>query len=456
MNKIKDYLQYRKRFYAIPGFREYYRNENNRRALSRVRVLMWLGIVLFAACFILDYLLYPDQAAFFLGLRALFAGITVICLMISRSEWGQRHILTIVFFNALLGDWSISLMSSQIGGWTSLYFVGNITVMMGVTMFIPWRPRVTLMYCLAVLFGYVAINGLFHPFTLPMIIPVTFICVVMALAYFSSMSNEVGRMTELSWRLEIEKAHESLKTQNDIIKKQLDQAKQIQRTLLPPMQQSLNGINVGAIYEPSEELSGDFFDTLTVNGYVYVYLADVTGHGLPAAQVTYLVKSIFQTALNRDMELSELFDLVREQYVAHGLKYDLGLQLARFNTKTRVMEFIRSNAPDPIMVDAKGEGTILEFPVSPLISAVNYDRTKKANVGQVTLDPDSFVYIYSDGAFEFVQKTGNAFGQRRLLKAVANSHNEKWPESLTQSLQAENAEDYFPDDLTILRMSFSS
>lgn len=455
MNKIIYYLQYRKRFYAIPGFREYYNAENTRRALSRVRILCWLGIVLFAACFCLDYLLYPDQAALFLGFRAIFAGVTMMCLMISRSEWGQRNILRMVFFNALLGDWSISLMSSQIGGWTSLYFVGNITVMMGVTMFIPWRPRVTLMYCLAVLFGYVAINGIFHPFTLPMIIPVTFICVVMALAYFSSMSNEIGRMTELASRLEIEKAHESLKAQNDIIKKQLDQAKQIQRTLLPPMLQSLNGVNVGAIYEPSEELSGDFFDTLTVNGYVYVYLADVTGHGLPAAQVTYLVKSIFQTALTKDMELSDLFDLVREQYVAHGLKYDLGLQLARFNTKTRVMEFIRSNAPDPIMVDAKGEGKILELPVSPLISAINYDRTKKANVAEVPLEPNTFVYIYSDGAYEFVQKTGSAFGMRRLLRAVTSSHKDKWPETLTQNLQSENSEDYFPDDLTILRMSFS-
>lgn len=455
VNKIKDHLQYRKRFFAIPGFRDYYHSENKRKSLERVRLLCVVGIGLYMACFAMDYLLFREQATLFLVLRILFSSFAFTCLMFSYTEWGKNNILRMIFFTVLVGDWIISFMSSQIGGWSSLYFVGNITVMMAITMFLPWTPRMTLGYGLAGLVGYIGINGLFHPFTMPMIMPVTFICVVITLAYFSTMSNEIGSMKELAARLEVEKAHESLKAQNDIIKMQLDQAKQIQRTLLPPMIQSLNGVNVGAIYEPSEELSGDFFDTLTVNGYVYVYLADVTGHGLPAAQVTYLVKSIFQNALSRDIELSELFDLVREQYVAHGLKYDLGLQLARFNTKTKIMEFVRSNAPDPIIVDSNGEGKILELPVSPLISAINYDHSKKASVAEVPLAPNTYVYIYSDGAFEFVQKTGTAFGQRRLLRAVTNSHKEKWPVSLTQSLQSENAEDFFPDDLTILRMSFS-
>lgn len=445
-NNFKYYLGYRKRFASIPGFMEVYKKENLIFGLSRVRSLSILGILLYSGANILDYLLFPEVYPQLVSLRIGFLIITFIFLGISFTKWGKQNTLRLLFINAILGDFGISYMAALTGGWTGLYFVGNILMTTGVTMFIPWRPQVNGAYCSLVLIGYVALNSIHHSWALPMLIPVVFIFIVGIQAIFSTIGSEMNRMAQLAARLEIEKSAA-------LVRKQIEAAKEIQQTLLPPKSQHINGIFIEAIYEPSEGLSGDFFDTIASGDWVYVYLSDVTGHGVAAAQITYLVKGIFNHAVTDEINLVDLFDIVREKYVAHQLEYDLGLQLMRVNTKNLNVEYLRSNAPEPVLVDEESKADSLTMLISPLISMINYDPKAKAEVGHIALNESSTVYVYSDGAYEFMMNSGAEFGQRRLTKALASTHLDEWPNGLIGQLKSANKDTYFGDDLTILRIS---
>src|SRR5262249_21812071 len=81
----------------------------------------------------------------------------------------------------------------------------------------------------------------------------------------------------------------SLRQQQLQLKRELDAARAIQLSLLPPAPQRFDGIELDFFYRPSEELSGDFCDILRIGPWVYFYLADVTSHGTASAQVTYLL-----------------------------------------------------------------------------------------------------------------------------------------------------------------------
>lgn len=207
---VKYYFNYRKRFESIPGFTEFYNAENQKFSVNAVRTLCSLGVVLYSAVGILDYTVFNENFPLFMSLRIVFALVTGTSLLLTFTKWGKTHALHLVFFSALFGELLISFMISQLSGWSSLYFVGNILITNAVTMFIPWRPRVNALYCVLSLGGFICIVGAYHPFAVEMAIPVTFMIANNINSYFSSLASESGRMSQWASVLKIERQHEEL------------------------------------------------------------------------------------------------------------------------------------------------------------------------------------------------------------------------------------------------------
>jgi hypothetical protein len=167
------------------------------------------------------------------------------------------------------------------------------------------------------------------------------------------------------------------------------------------------------------------------------------------------VKEIFKTALLTDLDLESLFDLVRAKYAGHNLDYDLALQLVRINSKNFQVEFLRSNSPEPVLVQETGEIKEIYVGISPLISAsANHLDKRSGVVATTSFAADTKIYLYSDGACEFVTKTGREFGLRRLTKTFASTQHGPWPDQLRSQLIAENRDTYFPDDVTVIRIQW--
>jgi sigma-B regulation protein RsbU (phosphoserine phosphatase) len=88
-------------------------------------------------------------------------------------------------------------------------------------------------------------------------------------------------------------AHRSLRTEQALlaIRNELEVARRIQTSILPEQMPNVTGIQFGATYVPMSEVAGDFYDFLVVDDQrVGVLIADVSGHGVPAALVASMVK----------------------------------------------------------------------------------------------------------------------------------------------------------------------
>jgi len=89
-------------------------------------------------------------------------------------------------------------------------------------------------------------------------------------------------------------AHETVARQLVAINNELEMARQIQLSILPRETPRLEGLDIAARYIPMSSLAGDFYDFIRVDEqHVGILIADVSGHGLPAA----LIASMLQTAL---------------------------------------------------------------------------------------------------------------------------------------------------------------
>ena len=88
-------------------------------------------------------------------------------------------------------------------------------------------------------------------------------------------------------------AHRSLRTEEALlaIRSELDIARRIQTSILPEQMPELAGLRVAARYVPMTQVAGDFYDFLVVDDRrVGLLIADVSGHGVPAALVASMVK----------------------------------------------------------------------------------------------------------------------------------------------------------------------
>jgi sigma-B regulation protein RsbU (phosphoserine phosphatase) len=73
--------------------------------------------------------------------------------------------------------------------------------------------------------------------------------------------------------------------------KELSIARQIQSSILPRSMPSISGLTVAARYRPMTTVAGDFYDFLEMGDHrLGVLVADVSGHGVPAALLASMVK----------------------------------------------------------------------------------------------------------------------------------------------------------------------
>jgi phosphoserine phosphatase RsbU/P len=88
-------------------------------------------------------------------------------------------------------------------------------------------------------------------------------------------------------------ARRSLRTEKALlaIRNELEIARRIQTSILPEGMPELSGLHVAAEYVPMSEVAGDFYEFLVVDEWrLGVLIADVSGHGVPAALVASMVK----------------------------------------------------------------------------------------------------------------------------------------------------------------------
>lgn len=88
-------------------------------------------------------------------------------------------------------------------------------------------------------------------------------------------------------------AKRSIRTEEALasIRNELEIARRIQTSILPEAMPQLNGLKIAAQYIPMSQVAGDFYDFLVLDDRrLGVLIADVSGHGVPAALVASMVK----------------------------------------------------------------------------------------------------------------------------------------------------------------------
>jgi sigma-B regulation protein RsbU (phosphoserine phosphatase) len=98
-------------------------------------------------------------------------------------------------------------------------------------------------------------------------------------------------MARVQTHLVLRGIREQLALQLQTIQKELETARQIQMSILPAEIPKLEGLDIAARYIPMTSVAGDFYDFILVDEkHLGILIADVSGHGMPAALIASMLK----------------------------------------------------------------------------------------------------------------------------------------------------------------------
>lgn len=188
-------------------------------------------------------------------------------------------------------------------------------------------------------------------------------------------------------------------------------AHEIQTTLVPPITHQGAGLEAYGRTVPSDGVGGDLVDLVVADGRVIVYVADVSGHGIPAGLLMGMVKTAMRQGLLFGQPLPTLLDGVN--HVLPAVKEPVmyaTLAALRFDGSTEVEYITAGHLPLLHYRRSKQDVArcgIEQFPLG-MFGAGAY-KSKR-----VQCEPGDLFAIVTDGLTETTDFRGQEFGLDRL------------------------------------------
>jgi phosphoserine phosphatase RsbU/P len=242
------------------------------------------------------------------------------------------------------------------------------------------------------------------------------------------------------------------------ISKELEIARRIQSSILPQNVPALAGLDVAARYVPMSAVAGDFYDFLLVDEKrIGVLVADVTGHGIPAALIASMLKVAFAgqaphagdpTRVLRGLNTA-LCGTFEEHFVTAAYLF--------VDLENRLLRYSAAGHP-PLMLDARADGSVREIEENGLMLGL-FPEAAYSSV-EIRIGPGDRCLLYTDGVFEASNTAQEEFGKARC-KEFLETHREipaaRFANLLLDgiaSFSGHNSGRAQEDDITVLVLDF--
>ncbi len=207
-------------------------------------------------------------------------------------------------------------------------------------------------------------------------------------------------------------------TEQHALEKDLALARQIQTGLLPKKGAILPGWESDYHYEPYGQVSGDYCDIIIPrdnHDSFFFIVGDVTGKGIAASMLMSQLHATFRTLAGTGMPLDLLMQQANRTFCEASLTTHFAtLVCGLANSKGEVQI---SNAGHCLPLVLRG-GSVERISSSGLPLGVACEGNYQT-IGMKLESGDS-LFIYTDGLTESVGKSGELYGEQRVLKLLAD------------------------------------
>lgn len=233
----------------------------------------------------------------------------------------------------------------------------------------------------------------------------------------------------------------------------MEKARRVQENLHPDLGE-VPGFEVDTLFEPAEEVAGDFYDVLSLpNGTTLFCMGDVTDHGVPAAMSAGMLKTSLDYALHGHREPERLLKMMNTSFVRTALPEDFAtFLLARWDREAGQITYASAGHETCYLVRGVGEEIeLVDLPSTGLVLGVEEEATWRED--SLHAAPGDLLVMLTDGVVEACSESGEQFGRQRVQKLLEEQGTDG-PEQLMRdfrrSLSQHRGKARQSDDITML------
>ncbi|MFH1534161.1 MAG: SpoIIE family protein phosphatase [Nitrospirota bacterium] len=201
---------------------------------------------------------------------------------------------------------------------------------------------------------------------------------------------------------------------------ELELAAQIQNQIIPTKEQipQMKGLEIASELISAAEIGGDMYDFLKVEeDKLFLYLGDVTGHGVPAGIVSSISSALFYGYCGFE-DLKKIIVNVNRVLKAKTMtNMFMTLCLMEWNSTSNNFRYISAGHEQLIHYTAKTKDASLT-PAGGVALGMTSDISKLVKVEDVDFEVGDFLVIYSDGIPEAWKDEKENYGMERFQAFV--------------------------------------
>jgi sigma-B regulation protein RsbU (phosphoserine phosphatase) len=236
--------------------------------------------------------------------------------------------------------------------------------------------------------------------------------------------------------------------------RELEEARLIQRGLLPTTFPRIAGIDLAVSWQPANGVGGDCFDTLPFGQGVGISIADIAGKGLPAALLMSNLQAAVRAFAQESAAPSSICGSVNRLLCRNMASGRFAtFCYARVNATARRIVYCNAGHNPPLLV--RTNGSVERLTDGGMVLGVFPDTA--FDQGESPLDPGDRLLFYTDGITEARNAAGDEYGEERLTAAALSLRGQP-ADAMKDALLADVntfAAGKFEDDATLIVVGIS-
>ena len=234
------------------------------------------------------------------------------------------------------------------------------------------------------------------------------------------------------------------------LKLELDEAREIQRGLMPRRMPHLHGFSIANAWQPARGVSGDYLAAFKLDdARAALCVADVAGKGFPAALLMSNMQAALKSLASESISPSELCRKLNLLMCGNTpLRKFITCFYSELDINTRKLTFTNAGHNAPMLVRRNGECIRLEEGGRVIGAFCDSTFTQQ----EIQLYDSDKLLLFTDGVTEARNAAGDEFGEQRLQECLRSYAGRNAAELRTLILDEVTAfcDGNFDDDATLM------
>lgn len=213
--------------------------------------------------------------------------------------------------------------------------------------------------------------------------------------------------------------------ENAKVVRDMEIAKQIQLSLLPPSPPELPGMEIACICIPATHVGGDYYDFFTLGeDGIDIVIADVSGHSVGAALIMAETRTALRAEAQSARSANEALDKLNRLLYEDLTRAELFITMfyIRYNCAASLLTYANAGHNRPLLF-RKNAAACLSLDAEGLILGIKPEVEFEEK--SVSLEKEDILLLYTDGVTEAQNSANELFGPERLCDIIMQNHDSR-------------------------------